>query len=153
MKTLKQLSMTFLTTSVLALGSLGIASAEQVTFLNKGSKSTSPFSEAVKVGDTLYLAGKLGVDPSTGKLPAGGIKAEAHQALKNIKQALNKYDYQMSDVVKCMVILDNMKDFADLNQVYRSHFTAPYPARTTFAVSGLAIGAKVEIECTAVKKS
>lgn len=121
-----------------------------VEFLNS-KPSTLPFSEAVKVNGTLYLSGQIGFDGKSGKLVQGGVAAETHQTLKNIKQALNNHGYQMKDVVKCMVMLADIKDFPQFNQIYKQYFLAPYPARSTFAVAGLALNAQIEIECMAAK--
>lgn len=125
---------------------------ENVKFLNsKPSNPKLPFSEAVKVGNTLMMSGQIGINPATGKLAKGGVKAEADQILKNIKKTLNKYDYEMNDVVKCLVILVDINDFKAFNEVYSSHFKPPYPARSAFAASALALNSQVEIECIAAK--
>lgn len=108
-----------------------------------------PFSEAVKVGDTLYLSGQIGL--KDGKLVTGGVAAETKQIFANINHVLAKHGYQQSDLVKCVVMLTDMQDFGKFNQAYQSVLNKPYPARSTFGVSDLALGATVEIECTAVK--
>ena len=126
--------------------------ATTIEFLNsKPSKPTLPFSEAVKVDNTLYLSGQIGINPKTGKLAQGGVTAEAEQILQNINHTLKKYDYQMKDVVKCLVMLTDINDFKAFNKVYSSHFKPPYPARSAFAAKELALGSVVEIECMAVK--
>lgn len=112
-------------------------------------KRNLPFSEAVKVKDTLYLSGAIGIKPGSKSIVKGGIKAQTRQALINIKEILKHYQLTLSDIVKCQVMLSNMSDFLEFNQEYRNFFKAPYPARSTYAVSGLALGAKVEIECIA----
>lgn len=125
---------------------------DKINFLNdKPAKATLPFSEAVKVGNTLYLSGHIAIDPKTGKLKVGGVKAEAQQILENIDKSLTKFGYEKSDVVKCLVILTDINDFKAFNQVYSSYFTPPYPARSAFAAKELALGAQVEIECIAAK--
>ncbi|MFD2168043.1 RidA family protein [Thalassotalea euphylliae] len=123
-----------------------------VEFLNSNPDNPYPFSEAVKVGDLVFLSGKIGTDPKTGKLATGGIEGESHQTLKNIKQSLNNHDLTMKDVVKCTVILTDIKEWPAFNEVYKQHFSKPYPARSAFAVSGLALNAKVEVECIAAAK-
>lgn len=110
-----------------------------------------PFSEAVRVGDLLFLSGQIGLDPGTRKLVAGGIKEESRQTMENIKASLKAHGYAMSDVVKCTVMLADMSEFATFNEVYRSFFTKPYPARSALGASGLAFGARVEVECIAAK--
>lgn len=109
-----------------------------------------PFSEAVKVGDTLYLSGQVGVIPGTLKLKPGGIEAEARQTLDNIRQTLKVHGYEMKDLVKCTVMLADIAEWEKFNEVYITYFTEPYPARSAFGSSGLALGARVEVECIAV---
>ncbi|WP_444913683.1 RidA family protein [Microbulbifer sp. TRSA007] len=126
--------------------------AEQVKFLNPtGSVSKLPFSEAVKVGNQLFLSGQIGLSPETKRLAQGGFAAETKQTLDNIKQTLERYDYEMKDVVKCTVILTDIKNFPEFNNIYQKAFASPYPARTTFAVESLALDAQIEIECIAAK--
>jgi len=114
-------------------------------------KKDLPFSDVVKVGDILFLAGQIGMDHSVRKLVDGGIKAETTQALENIKAVLEINGSDMSHVVKCTVILADINDFAAMNEVYKPYFKDNYPARTTFAAN-LVAGAKIEIEATAVIK-
>ena len=114
-----------------------------------GDGGNYPFSEAVRVGDTLYMSGQIGF--KDGKLVKGGVKAEAKQALDNIHETLLKYGYQKSDIVKCMAMLTDMDDFDDFNKVYKAELAKPYPVRSAFGVSELAAGASVEVECIATK--
>jgi len=112
--------------------------------------SATPFSEAVQVGDTLYLAGKLGTAADGSGLVPGGIEAETRRAMERIGETLAKYDLTHDAVFKCTVFLADMEDFAKFNAVYRTFFKpGRYPARSTMAVKGLAIGAAIEIECIA----
>ncbi|MFY7669699.1 RidA family protein [Tenacibaculum sp. MEBiC06402] len=113
-------------------------------------KKNAPFSDAVEVGNTLYLAGQVGIDPATGKLPEGGILAETRQTLENIKEVLKLHGSDLEHVVKCTVILSTTDDFADFNKIFREYFPKNKPARTTFA-AGLLVGAKIEIDVIAVK--
>ena len=107
-----------------------------------------PFSDAVRVGDTLYLSGQIGLG-SDGKLPAG-IDAQARQAMDNIGGVLKARGLGFGDVVKCTVMLDNMADWPAFNKVYVTYFAdEKYPARSAFGADGLAIGALVEVECMA----
>jgi 2-iminobutanoate/2-iminopropanoate deaminase len=131
-------------------------SAEQaqpaVDYSSARATSTRPFSEVVRVGNTLYLSGKLGTD-SSGKLVAGGIAAETRQTLENIKTALESNRSSLDQVVKCLVMLADMKDFAEMNSVYTTFFKKErLPARSTFGASGLALNARIEIECIAIVK-
>jgi len=112
--------------------------------------SATPFSEAVQVGDTLYLAGKLGTAADGSGLVPGGIEAETRRAMESIGETLAKYGLTHDAVFKCTVFLADMEDFAAFNAVYRSFFKeGRYPARSTVAVKGLALGAAIEVECVA----
>jgi reactive intermediate/imine deaminase len=124
-----------------------------VEFLNSGKvvPSSLPFSEAVRVGDTLYLSGQIGIKPGTLQLVPGGVKEQGQQALENIKLSLEANGYTTRDVVKCTVMLADIFEWAAFNEVYKAFFTPPYPARSAFGASGLAMGARVEIECIAAK--
>ena len=113
-------------------------------------KQNTPFSDAVQVGNTFYLAGQIGMDHSVRELVEGGIKAETKQALENIKAVLIQHQLKMQDVVKVTVILDDIQDFTAFNEVYVQYFPQK-PARTTFAAKALARGAKVEIDVIAVR--
>ncbi|MEO7364897.1 MAG: RidA family protein [Sphingomicrobium sp.] len=107
-----------------------------------------PFSEAVRVGDTLYLSGQLGIT-TDGKLPAG-IDAQTKQAMDNIGKALKARGLGFGDLVKCTVMLDNMADWPAFNKVYVTYFPdGNFPARSAFGADGLALGAALEIECIA----
>ena len=107
-------------------------------------KQSAPFSDAVSVGNLFFLAGQIGMDQSTRTMVTGGIKAETEQAIKNIAAVLEHHGMDMDRVVKCTVILNDINDFAAFNEVYTQYFTKK-PARTTFAASGLAANAKIEI--------
>lgn len=111
-----------------------------------------PFSEAVRVGHMLYLSGQLGFDPQTSKLVEGGIGPETRQTLENIKAALEKHGSSMAEVVKCTVFLADIKEWAAMNEVYITYFPSDPPARSALGSSGLALGARTEIECMATVK-
>ena len=108
-----------------------------------------PFSEMVRVGDMLHLSGQMGTLPGEVKLAPGGIEAEARQALRNIRSALEQQGYGLQHVVKCTVMLADMADWPAFNAIYREFFQPPYPARSAFGASGLALGGRVEIEVLA----
>ena len=114
-----------------------------------GDGGAYPFSDAVRVGNTLYLSGQIGFKDD--KLVKGGIKAETKQVFDNIQAILLQYGYQKSNLIKCSAMLTDMNDFADFNKVYQTELAKPYPVRSTFGVAGLAAGASVEIECIAAK--
>ncbi len=107
-----------------------------------------PFSEAVRVGDMLYLSGQIGIAPD-GKLPAG-IDAQAKQTMDNIGAVLKAQGLGWGDVVKCTVMLDNMADWPAFNKVYVTYIPdGKFPARSAFGADGLALGALLEVECIA----
>jgi reactive intermediate/imine deaminase len=108
-----------------------------------------PFSSAVRVGNTLYLSGSIGVIPGTMDLAAGGIQGETRQTLENISQTLETFGSSMDNVVKCTVFLADMAEWGAMNEVYRTFFRNP-PARSALGASGLALDSRVEIECIAV---
>jgi 2-iminobutanoate/2-iminopropanoate deaminase len=140
--------------AVLLAAPLTVAAAAQpvrTEFLNSGKVLTGdlPFSEAVRHGDTLYLSGQIGIEPGTLKLVAGGMRAEAKQALENIRAVLAAHGRTTSDLLKCTVMLADMADCPAFNEVWRAFLTKPYPARSALGASGLALGARVEVECIA----
>lgn len=110
-----------------------------------------PFSEAVRAGDYLFLSGEIGRKPGTTELVPGGMAPEARQALENVKANLERHGATLDDVVKCTVFLADMKDWPAFNDVYRTFFTKNLPARSALGANGLALGARVEVECLAYK--
>jgi reactive intermediate/imine deaminase len=108
-----------------------------------------PFSAAVRVGDMLYLSGQIGTD-STGGLVPGGIEPETRQTMENIRAVLEANGSSMDRVVKCLVMLADMAEWGAMNKVYVTFFPDHLPARSAMGASGLALGARVEIECIAV---
>ena len=108
-----------------------------------------PFSSAVRVGNTLYLSGNLGNLPGSLDLAEGGIGPETRQTMENIASVLEEFGSSMDEVVKCTVFLADINEWAAMNEVYRTYFENP-PARSALGTSGLALNARVEIECIAV---
>ncbi len=108
-----------------------------------------PYSPGVWSGDQLLLSGQTPIDPATGALIEGDVRAQTHRVFDNLEGALRDAGLSMDDVVKCNVYLTDMADFAAMNEAYGERFVAPYPARTTVAVAGLPLGAAVEIELVA----
>ena len=107
-----------------------------------------PFSSAVRVGDMLYLSGQIGNKPD-GTLPAG-IEAQSRQAMDNIGAVLKSAGLGFGDVVKCTVMIDDIKQWGDFNKVYVTYVPdGTYPARSAFGADGLALGALIEVECWA----
>ena len=121
-------------------------------FLTSEASANLPFSEAVRVGNWLILSGQLGINPETGALPPGGIKPETKQTMENIKRTLEKYGSSLDQVVKCTVMLADISEWSAMNEVYVTYFPEHKPARSAFGTSGLALGARLEIECWAVVK-
>jgi 2-iminobutanoate/2-iminopropanoate deaminase len=121
---------------------------EQPAFYPVPGENTLPFSEAVRVGDMLYLSGQLGTD-STGRLVPGGIGPETRQTLTNIAAILQRHGSSLEQVVKCTVMLADIGEWAAMNKVYLTFFRSHRPARSAFGTSGLALGARLELECMA----
>jgi 2-iminobutanoate/2-iminopropanoate deaminase len=108
-----------------------------------------PFSTAVRVGQTLYLSGQIGLD-SSGNVAPGGISAETRQTLENIRATLEKLDSSLDHVVKATVMLADMSEWDEMNKVYVTFFPNHLPARSALGVNGLAMNARVEIEVIAI---
>jgi reactive intermediate/imine deaminase len=130
------------------------APAPEVAFLHPFGAPTRPFSPAVRVGNLVFLAGQIGADASaSGAVVSGGIEAETRQTLENIKRVLSAVGLGMDRVVKCTVFMADMKEWDAMNAVYRTYFTAPnFPARSALGANGLALNARVEIECIAAAR-
>ncbi|MEO5577577.1 MAG: RidA family protein [Sphingomicrobium sp.] len=109
-----------------------------------------PFSDAVQVGDLLILSGQIGAKPGTTAVVPGGIEPETRQVMANIDASLKRRGLGMDAVVKCTVMLADMKDWPAFNKIYATYFQkGRYPARSALGVNGLALGAKIELECWA----
>jgi 2-iminobutanoate/2-iminopropanoate deaminase len=144
---------------ILALVGLGLSCSGsllagnlEVEHYSSNPEMELPFSDAVKVGDMLYLSGKLGNLPGTAQLADGGIAGETRQTMENIKAALEKYGSSLDEVVKCTVFLADIAEWGAMNEVYRTYFPTNPPARSALGSSGLALGARVEIECLAAMR-
>jgi 2-iminobutanoate/2-iminopropanoate deaminase len=124
--------------------------AAEISFFDDGPLAGRglPFSESVRAGDLLFLAGQIGTGPD-GELLPGGIEPEAEQTLRNVTAALQRRGLGLADVVKCTVFLADIAEWPRFNEVYKRHFQAPYPARSALGANGLAMGARVEVECIA----
>lgn len=123
-----------------------------IEFYSHPSEAMSdlPFSEAVRVDNMLYLSGQIGVKPGTTELVEGGIQPETKQTMENIRSTLERRGSSMDRIVKCTVFLADIEEWPSMNEVYRTYFPDNPPARSAMAASGLALGARVEIECMAV---
>lgn len=123
--------------------------ASRAEYFPVPGQATLPFSEAVRVGDMLYLSGQIGTD-STGRLVPGGITPETKQTLTNIAAALARHGATPDDVIKCTAMLADVREWAAMNQIYVTFFRAHLPARSAFGANGLALGARLELECVAL---
>lgn len=123
----------------------------EVEYLDAGTvlPADLPFSEAVRLDGTLYLSGMVGVVPGTDTLSAGGIEPEARQTMRNIRAVLEAHGSSLERVVKCTVFLADIGEWDAFNRVYREFFEDPHPARSALGASGLALDARVEVECIA----
>jgi 2-iminobutanoate/2-iminopropanoate deaminase len=122
----------------------------EVIQTDKAAAPIGPYSQAIRAGGFVFVAGEKGIDPTTNKIVPGGIAAETRQTLENIKNILESADSSMSRVVATTVYLTNIADFAAMNAVYAEYFTVTPPGRTTVGVSALPAGAQVEITVTAL---
>ncbi len=111
-----------------------------------------PFSEAVRVGDLLFVSGQIGNLPGTLELAPGGLEAQARRALDNMAAVLARHGASLADVVKVTVFLDDIGDWPAFNEVYVGYFPGPKPARSALGADGLALGALLEVECIAVAR-
>lgn len=112
-------------------------------------KTSLPFSAAVRVGSMLYLSGQMGTAGSANELVPGGIEAETRQTLANMQAILERHGSSLDRVVKCTVMMADMREWPAMNAVYVQHFSLHLPARSAFGASALALGGRVEIECIA----
>ena len=124
-------------------------SPPDVEYLASDAMAGLPFSEAVRVGDFLFLSGQLGGD-SSGRLAPGGIAAETQQTMENIRATLARHGSSLDRIVKVTVFLADFDEWAEMNRVYVTYFPNHLPARSALGAGGLALGARVEIECIAV---
>jgi 2-iminobutanoate/2-iminopropanoate deaminase len=112
-------------------------------------QAVGPYNLAIQSGATVYVSGQIPLDPATGKVVAGDIKAQTDQAFANLGAVLAGANLTLAHVVKVTVFLCDMADFAAMNEVYARHMPAPFPARSTIGVASLPLGARVEIEVIA----
>ena len=122
---------------------------KEVIQSEKAAAPVGPYSQGIKVGDFIFVAGEKGLDPRTGNIVPGGVAAETRQTLENIKAILEAAGATMDQVVRTQVFLTDINDFAAMNAVYAEYFRVAPPGRTTVQVVALPAGAHVEIEATA----
>ena len=124
---------------------------KKVLHTDKAPAAIGPYSQAIEVNGFVYASGQIPIDPATGEMVAGGVKEQTRQALTNASEVMKAAGLDLSHVVKTTVFLADMNDFAAMNEVYATFFSAPFPARSAVAVKALPKGALVEVECIAVK--
>ena len=117
---------------------------------DQAPQAIGPYSQAVRVGDWLFLSGQIGLDPASGELTAGGVLAETRQVLENLRAVLTAAGAALDDVVRTTIYLVDLADFSRVNEIYTGFFRAPYPARATVGVAALPRGARVEIDAVAM---
>lgn len=149
--------MTVFKTSLIAMAltaSLPLTAQAEAEYLNSGAvlPTNLPFSELVIVDETLYLSGQIGNVPGTLDLAEGGIEGETRQVMENIQTSLQAHGYEMSNLVKCTVMLADIAEWGAFNGIYTEFFEAGrFPARAAFGANGLALGARVEVDCIGAK--
>ena len=135
---------------LLGLVAMSLGAVGNPEFFDEGPMAGKgyPFSESVRVGDILFISGQVGVDENN-ELVEGGIVGETRQIMSNIGGALGRRGLGFSDVVKCTVFLADVDEWGKFNTIYTSYFEPPYPARSALGANGLALGARLEVECIA----
>lgn len=122
--------------------------AKEIIATTEAPKAVGPYVQAVKSNGIVYCSGQLGIDPSTGKMPET-VEEQAHCSMKNLGAILAAAGSGYSKIVKTTIFLENIADFAAINQIYSSYFTDSFPARSCFQVGKLPLGGLIEIECIA----
>jgi reactive intermediate/imine deaminase len=109
-----------------------------------------PYSQAIRVGDTVYLSGQIPLDPKTMQIVEGGIEAQANRVFANLDAVAKAAGASLNDIVKLTILLTDLGEFAKVNEIMAAHFAAPFPARATYQVAALPRGAKIEVEAILV---
>jgi len=125
---------------------------KEAIFTHQAPKPVGPYSQAVRIGPFVFVSGQIPIDPASGEMVGPDIIHQTHQVLRNIKNILEQAGYSMNEIVKTTVYLADMNDFTQVNEVYSSYFSEPFPARAAFQVGKLPLGARIEIECIAYKE-
>jgi putative endoribonuclease L-PSP len=124
---------------------------KKVILSSKAPAPIGPYSQAIEANGTLYVSGQIPIDPTTGEVVAGGIEPQAKQVMQSLKAILEEAGYTFDQVVKTTILLDDLGNFAKVNEIYGSYFGEGAPARETYQVAKLPKGVAVEISCIAVK--
>ena len=123
--------------------------SKQVIHTPDAPAAIGPYSQAIRVGNVVYLSGQIGLDPATMQM-VDGVEAQAHQVFKNLRAVARAAGGDLDDIVKVSILLADLGDFAKVNEIQAQYFKAPYPARATYQVAALPRGARVEVEGTLV---
>jgi reactive intermediate/imine deaminase len=121
--------------------------SKQVIATTAAPKAIGPYSQAVRVGNTVWLSGQIPLDPATGELVGGSIEVQARRVFENLKAIVGAAGFRLEDAVKATVFLTDLTQFAAVNQVMAEYFREPFPARATVGVAALPKGAAIEVEC------
>jgi 2-iminobutanoate/2-iminopropanoate deaminase len=124
---------------------------KKIIHTNEAPETVGPYSQAVLAGDSLYLAGQVGIDPEAGKIVEDTVEGQARQVIRNLEAVLKAADMTLENVVKTTVYLASIDDFQTVNQTYAEFFGKHPPARAAFQVAALPLGALVEIEAVAIR--
>ena len=124
---------------------------KKVILSSKAPAPIGPYSQAIEANGTLYVSGQIPIDPATGEIVAGGIEPQAKQVMQSLQAILQEAGYSFDQVVKTTILLDDLANFAKVNEIYGSYFGEGAPARETYQVAKLPKGVAVEISCIAVK--
>ncbi|MCB1624608.1 MAG: RidA family protein [Pseudomonadales bacterium] len=124
-----------------------MSQTRQAIKTEQAPRAIGPYSQAIRVGETVYLSGQIGFDPRTMELATGGVEAEARRVFENIKAVATAAGGSLSHICKVTIFLSDINDFPKVNEIMAQYFSEPYPARSTFAVAALPRNARVEVEC------
>lgn len=125
--------------------------SKKIISTDKAPKAIGPYSQAVEANGMLFISGQVPLNPATGKLVEGGIREQTDQVMKNIRSILEASGYSLHDVVKSVCLLSDLKNFTEMNEIYGLYYPVNPPARATYQVAALPLGALIEIETVAVK--
>ena len=141
-----------LTIASLLAGCQQLGLDREIISTDEAPTAIGPYSQAIRVGNRLYLSGQIGIDPATGQMVDGGIEGQTHQTLKNLGAVLESAGFSFDDVVQAQVFLADLNDYAAMNAVYKTYFDKSFPARAALQVARIPRDARVEIMMVAVRK-
>lgn len=123
---------------------------QEAVSTNKAPKAIGPYSQAIKLGDFIFISGQIPIDPSTNELVEGDIQVQTKKCLENINAILAEANLNLQHVLRTTIYMTDLNEFKEMNEVYASYFNEPYPSRSTVQVCALPKGAKIEIEVMAI---